>query len=98
MKAKKHGALEGSSLQKRIFRAQSANTKDDILENSYQLKNRFKHIWTYPSRRRFDETLLGHLKRLKGAKVLDYGCERGDLSLYILAQGGGGVWDRYFVC
>jgi ubiquinone/menaquinone biosynthesis C-methylase UbiE len=34
-----------------------------------------------------DATLLGHLKSLNGAKVLDYGCGRGDLSLYVLAQG-----------
>ena len=88
MKVKKLGALAGSSLQERVLREQSAHTENDILANSYQLKNRFKHIWTYPSRQRFDETLLGHLKRPNGAKVLDYGCGRGDLSLYILAQGG----------
>ncbi|MBW1789467.1 MAG: class I SAM-dependent methyltransferase [Deltaproteobacteria bacterium] len=58
------------------------------MSNSYRLKNRFQHIWTYPSRRHLDAVLLRHLKRLNGAKVLDYGCGRGDLSLYILAQGG----------
>ena len=76
------------ALRERILREQEAHTEDDVLANSYRLKNRFHHIWKYPSRRRFDATLLGHLKRINGGKVLDYGCGRGDLSLYILAQGG----------
>lgn len=87
MKMKKR-AISERSLLDRVLREQSAHTQNDVLAKSYQLKNRFKHIWTYPSRRRFDETLLGHLKRLNGAKVLDYGCGHGDLSLYILAQRG----------
>ncbi len=88
MKTKEPEGAMRNSLQKRVLREQSAHTENDILANSYQLKNRFKHIWTYPSRRRFDETMLGHLKDLKGARVLDYGCGRGDLSLYILEKGG----------
>lgn len=70
-------------------REQHAHTDNvDVLDASYRLKNRFNHIWTYPSRQRFDDTLMRHLKSLNGAKVLDCGCGRGDMSLYILAQGG----------
>ena len=75
-------------LRQRVQREQHAHTNNDVLASSYRLKSRFNHIWTYPSRRRFDETLLGYLNRLNGAKVLDYGCGRGDMSLHILAQGG----------
>ncbi len=76
------------AIRKRVAREKSAHTGNDVLANSCRLKNRFKHIWSYPSRRRIDATLLGHLKNLNGVRVLDYGCGRGDLSLYILAQGG----------
>lgn len=88
MKAEKGGNLSENNLKERVHREQVAHTENDVLANSYQLKNRFKHIWTYPSRKRYDKTMFGFLKDLNGAKVLDYGCGRGDLSLYLLAQGG----------
>ena len=75
-------------IRKRVAREQIAHAGNDVLAKSYLLKNCFKHIWTYPSRRRFNATLLGHLKSFNEAKVLDYGCGRGDLSMYILSQGG----------
>ncbi len=73
----------------RILRERDSHTKqNDILAESYRLKDRFKHIWIYPSRRRYDRTLLKFLKTLGGKKVLDYGCGKGNLSQYILSQGG----------
>jgi len=80
--------LLDDAIHNRVSREQAAHTENDVLKKSYGLKNRFKHIWTYPSRLRFDETLLGYFKNLTGLNVLDYGCGRGDLSIYILSQGG----------
>jgi 2-polyprenyl-3-methyl-5-hydroxy-6-metoxy-1,4-benzoquinol methylase len=85
---KEQGDQLNDDLRQRVQREQHAHTDNDVLASSYRLKSRFNHIWTYPSRRRFDETLLGYLNRLNGAKVLDYGCGRGVMSLHILAQGG----------
>lgn len=72
----------------KVLREQVAHVRGDVLDNSYKLKNRFKHIWTYPSRVMFDQTLLIHLSGLNQKCVLDYGCGRGGMSLHVLAQGG----------
>ena len=74
------------NLQERVKRELDAHIEKDILANSYRFKNRFSHIWSYPSRKRFDEKLIGYIKDLNMAKVLDCGCGRGDMSLYILKQ------------
>lgn len=87
MKEKSSPTPLNESIGERVKREERAHTGCDVLATSYRLKNRFKHIWSYPSRRRFDETLFGYLRKIRGFRVLDYGCGRGDLSLYMLSQG-----------
>jgi len=73
----------------RITRERNSHTKsNDVLSESYRLKDRFGHIWSYPSRRRFSKILLSFISKLNGNKILDYGCGKGNLSQYILSQGG----------
>jgi len=74
-------------MQQRVKREKIAHKENDVLAESYRLKNKFSHIWCYPSRKRVEDTLIGHLKRINGEKVLDYGCGRGELSRYLLDQG-----------
>lgn len=74
-------------LQQRVARERAAHTEDDVLARSYVLKDRFAHIWSYPSRKRLEERLSLYLSDLKGKRVLDYGCGRGDASLRYLNSG-----------
>jgi ubiquinone/menaquinone biosynthesis C-methylase UbiE len=81
------GGPLNEAIQNRVRTEQREHSNNDVLSKSYQLKNRFKHIWIYPSRRRMDRALLEYLEKLNGKRVLDYGCGWGDSSLYMLDQG-----------
>jgi ubiquinone/menaquinone biosynthesis C-methylase UbiE len=74
-------------LSKRVNREFVAHTSSDVLSASYRLKNRFLHIWRYPSRKSINATVDRYLNSVNGKKVLDYGCGRGHLSLNILSRG-----------
>ena len=68
---KEPGDRLNDDFRQRVQREQDAHTDNDVLASSYRLKSRFNHIWTYPSRRCFDETLLGgYLIRLNGWRAL----------------------------
>ena len=75
-------------ISSRVQREQKAHTDNNVLSASYKLKNKFKHIGSYPSRKIFDNTFFAYLENLNGKKVLDYGCGWGDLSLRILENRG----------
>lgn len=74
-------------LSERVERERLAHTEDDVLARSYALKDRFSHIWTFPSRKRLFARIDAHTRDLRGKTVLDYGCGRGDASLNYLAAG-----------
>jgi ubiquinone/menaquinone biosynthesis C-methylase UbiE len=76
-----------SEIQARVDRELRAHTEDDVLAESYKLKDRFAHIWTFPSRRRFMQRIEGYLQNLEGKRLLDYGCGRGAASLTYLERG-----------
>lgn len=64
-----------------------SHTEDDVLAESYKLKNRFNHIWKYPSKLRYDDKFRSYLTDLSGKSILDYGCGRGLASVEYLKQG-----------
>ena len=76
-----------TSLQDRIRREHDAHTVNDVLAESYRLKNRFAHILSYPSRQRLFAQVEVIIRGMHGKAVLDYGCGRGETSLQYLAQG-----------
>lgn len=80
------------SVEERVNRELIDHTEKDILGNSYKLKNRFSHIWNYPSRvslcSRMDE--LG--TNLQNKIVLDYGCGRGEESIKYIRNGAERVY------
>lgn len=76
-----------AELQGRIRREIEAHTERDVLAESYRLKGRFTHIWSYPSRKRLLAELDRVLEDVEGKSVLDYGCGRGASSLKYLTKG-----------
>jgi ubiquinone/menaquinone biosynthesis C-methylase UbiE len=70
----------------RVGREQAAHTENDVLAEAYRLKDRFPHIWSYPSRQRLFAERNAHLEAIAGKRVLDYGCGRGESSLYYLSR------------
>lgn len=79
--------MDDKKLKERLRRERSAHTERDVLAESYRLKARFKHIWSYPSRRRMQELVEAYLGGISGQLILDYGCGRGQASLGYLRQG-----------
>jgi len=65
-------------IQDRSRREEMAHEDDTVLENSYKLKDRFHHIWCYPSRLRLEKYRHDLLGDLHGCNVLDYGCGWGE--------------------
>ena len=76
-----------NDLSKRVNRELVAHTSSDVLSASYRIKNRFLHIWQYPSRKSINANIDRYLNSVNGKRVLDYGCGRGRLSLNILSRG-----------
>lgn len=78
---------ERPGIHERVERERAAHTEGDVLGESVQLKNRFAHIWTYPGIRRLRDSLDQALRDTHDARVLDYGCGRGERSLVALELG-----------
>ena len=76
-----------ASTKARVDRERLAHSEEDVLARSYELKDRFPHIWMYPSRMRLFAVIDDHLSDLRGKRVLDYGCGRGDSSLSYAERG-----------
>lgn len=74
-------------LDKRVNRELIAHASSDVLSKSYRIKNRFLHIWQYPSIKSINSIIDRNLKTVNGKEVLDYGCGRGRLSLDLLSRG-----------
>ncbi len=71
----------------RVRRESEAHDGDSVLENSYKLKNRFSHIWSYPSRKEIRQYVDAVIGKMSGKRVLDYGCGWGAESVRYLATG-----------
>ena len=79
--------MKPGNIDERVKAEYRSHTEDDVLAESYKLKDRFGHIWTYPSRSRYNHQFKAYLSDLKGKTILDYGCGRGQASLEYLGQG-----------
>ena len=79
--------IEDMVLTKRAEREFLAHTKLDVLADSYFIKNRFSHIYNYPSLKRIRDRLANCLQDIAGQKILDYGCGRGYESLTYMKHG-----------
>lgn|GEM_PF-883634 len=79
--------LSDEALSSRVERERLAHSDRDVLSESYRLKDRFSHIWHFPSRKRFFALIDEHLQNIAGKTVLDYGCGRGQASLKYLGRG-----------
>ena len=71
----------------RVEREKIAHDDDDVLAKSYNIKNLFCHIFTYPSRKRATNYFDEIINEVKGKRVLDYGCGLGENSLKYLKAG-----------
>ena len=76
-----------AALRERVERERHAHTDDDVLAHSQALKDRFPHLQRAPSSLRLQRDLRSYFKNLQGARVLDLGCGRGELSLELLDHG-----------
>ena len=76
-----------AALRERVERERHAHTDDDVLAHSQALKDRFPHVRWAPSYLRLQRDLRSYFKDLQGARVLDLGCGRGELSLELLDHG-----------
>jgi ubiquinone/menaquinone biosynthesis C-methylase UbiE len=74
-------------LDEQVHRELLAHKYSDVLSASYNLKNRFSHIWQYPSKKSLNATVEPYLNVVNGKSVLDYGCGRGRSSLDLLSRG-----------
>jgi len=75
-------------MNNRIFREKKAHDEDNVLGQSFKLKQRFSHIMTYPGHLR----LFAKVKDVfnfkdKPMKILDYGCGLGDRSFEMATLG-----------
>lgn len=76
-----------TEIESRVDRERQAHTEDDVLARSYQLKERFPHVRSYPSHRRLNEAFERIGGDVKDKKVLDLGCGNGERSLALLKSG-----------
>ena len=75
------------SIEERVKREKKFHTENDILEESIKLKNRFHHIFEYPSYKRLRLELENAYLNSKSLTVLDYGCGKGLDTLKFLKAG-----------
>lgn len=89
------------TVTERVEAEKEAHENHDVLAESYRLKDRFPHIWCYPSRKRLEGTLSAYTSDLEGRTILDYGCGRGEASFEYLLHGasvfGIDIADNYVV-
>tara|TARA_B100000925_G_C21986516_1_gene464768 strand:+ start:201 stop:983 length:783 start_codon:yes stop_codon:yes gene_type:complete len=75
------------SLKDRVNREKASHEEEDILENSIKLKNRFHHIYNYPSLNKLLKQFNETYEKTNSLRVLDYGCGKGLDSLRMLKAG-----------
>lgn len=75
------------SLRDRVEAERQAHEEDDVLAESYKLKHRFSHIWSYPSLLEMDRIYDDLLSDIYNKTILDYGCGKGEASLSYLKGG-----------
>ncbi|MFT4803567.1 MAG: ubiquinone/menaquinone biosynthesis C-methylase UbiE [Psychroserpens sp.] len=79
--------MKESDIKERVSRELTSHTEDDVLAEAYKLKNKYAHIWSYPSRKKLEQLIAELTSDLSDKVVLDYGCGRGDESIKYLING-----------
>ena len=74
-------------LEERVKKEKKAHSEDDILEESVRLKNKFHHIYTYPTHLELVSKFENSYLNSNSLSVLDYGCGKGLDSLKLLKAG-----------
>lgn len=77
--------MEQNKIEDRVNREKAAHTENDILGESFKIKNRFHHIFEYPSRKKIHSYVENI--NFKDKTILDYGCGYGEESLKYLTKG-----------
>jgi 2-polyprenyl-3-methyl-5-hydroxy-6-metoxy-1,4-benzoquinol methylase len=80
-------ATSTPDLEDRIDRERVAHEENDVLAESYRLKDRFRQVFEAPHIRRLDSAWDAALRHVANLEVLDYGCGRGTLGLGLAARG-----------
>ena len=76
-----------SELEARVEREREAHDERDVLAENIRIKDKFSHIWSFPSRIRFYQRIDSYLSDISGLHLLDFGCGRGDTALKYLLRG-----------
>lgn len=71
----------------RAEREREAHDVSDVLAESQRLKDRFSAVFSAPHIHRMDASWSAAIAEVRGKRILDYGCGRGELGL-MLAQNG----------
>jgi|AP95_1055475.scaffolds.fasta_scaffold00643_6 ubiquinone/menaquinone biosynthesis C-methylase UbiE len=76
-----------SDLEARVEREREAHDERDVLAENIRIKDKFSHIWSFPSRVRFYDRIESYVAEIEGMHILDFGCGRGDTALAYLRKG-----------
>ncbi|WP_295455554.1 class I SAM-dependent methyltransferase [uncultured Thiodictyon sp.] len=76
-----------TALHDRVERERQAHEVDDVLAHSQALKDRFSHVVKTPGYLEMEARQVALIEQMRDARVLDYGCGRGQMSLQYLKAG-----------
>ncbi len=79
--------LKNVTIRERVGREAAAHTEEDVLAESKKVKDRFHHVYSYPSRERLRAVIERITEQGLGRLILDYGCGLGEASLEFLEKG-----------
>ena len=71
----------------RVIREKKSHEEDDILKESFKLKNKFRHITLYPGAQILMKKFESFYENSSNQVVLDFGCGKGFDSLKLLKSG-----------
>ena len=71
----------------RVIREKKSHEEDDILKESFKLKNKFRHITLYPGVQILMKKFESFYENSSDLVVLDFGCGKGFDSLKLLKSG-----------
>ena len=69
--------MENDAYKDLVEREKNAHQQDDVLSNSFALKNRFAHTLYGIHRQKFESKLMAELDLVNKGALLDYGCGLG---------------------